>query len=370
MQLRDDTLEAYGWNESFAKAAECFLEEGLVPARVLQARRSAWTVIARENAGLKEMDALAAGHLLYDAASQADLPATGDWVLIRRSPSGPAIIHAVLPRSSRFSRKAPGDVEHDRIDEQVIAANVDYAFIVGAAGKDWNPRRLERYIALVRESGALPVIIITKIDLSDAPETLVREGEEAAPGAPILAVSARTGAGLAALDPFLAPGRTAVLLGSSGAGKSTLLNALAKNELQRVQEVREDDERGRHTTTTRTLFRLPSGALVIDTPGLREIQLWADADTVDSSFPDVETYAASCRFRDCTHESEPGCAVRKAVEEGLLPEERVASWRKLRREVDYLQRRGDPVAAAAERERWKNISKQVKGLERGMKGFR
>lgn len=363
MHFSDDSLESYGWNASFAQAAEHFLGEGLVPARVLERRRSAWIVITRGTTDLEETEAQAAGRFLYDAASQADLPATGDWVLVRRTQNGPAVIHAVLPRFSSFSRKSPGDVEHDRIDEQVIAANVDYAFIVGAAGKDWNVRRVERYIALAWDSGAQPVLVITKIDLADDPAALVLEGEQAAPGIPVLAVSARAGLGLDALAPFLTPGKTTVLLGSSGAGKSTLLNVLAARELQRVQEVREDDQRGRHTTTARTLFRLPSGALVIDTPGLREIQLWAEADTVDSAFPDVEAYAASCRFRDCSHETEPGCAVRGAVADGLLSEERVASWRKLRREVAYLERRGDPVAQAAERARWKAISKEIRKLK-------
>ncbi len=361
---REDILRSYGWTDGLAEAARTLGTENLEPARVLETRRGAWTVLAAGASGPQELEASAAGRLLHESAAQADLPATGDWVLARRTDPGSAVIQAVLPRRSKFSRKRPGDTDHDRIDEQVIAANVDYAFIVGAAGKDWNPRRAERYLTLAWESGAQPVLVITKSDLAEDLEALLAQAAEAAPGAPVVAVCAREGRGLEGLDPFLVPGRTAVLLGSSGTGKSTLLNALAGSELQKVQDVRADDHRGRHTTTTRTLFRLPSGALVIDTPGLREIQLWADADTVDSSFADIEARAESCRFRDCSHEGEPGCAVRAAVEAGDLAAERLESWRKLRREVEYLERRGDPVAAAAARAVWRSRAKAVRALEK------
>lgn len=367
---REKILIAYGWNDRFAEAARVPEAEGLEPARVLVTRRGAWTLAAAGVSGPEELEATATGRLLHEAAAQADLPATGDWVLVRRSGPGAAVIQAVLPRRSKFSRKRPGDTERDRIDEQVIAANVDWAFIVGAAGKDWNPRRAERYLTLAWEAGAQPVLVITKADLAEDLETLLAQALDAAPGVPVVAVCAREGWGLEGLDPYLAPGKTAVLLGSSGTGKSTLLNALAGSELQRVQDVRADDHRGRHTTTTRTLFRLPSGALIIDTPGLREIQLWADGEAVDSSFTDIEAHAESCRFRDCSHDGEPGCAVRAAVEAGDLAEERVESWRKLRREVEYLERRGDPVAAAAARAVWKSRSKAVRTYDKATRGLR
>jgi len=361
---REEILKAYGWTEGFAEAAESPEFEGLEPARVLETRRGAWTVLAAGASGPEELEAAAAGRLLHEAAAQADLPATGDWVLVRPTDPGRALIQAVLPRRSKFSRKRPGETERDRIDEQVIAANVDWAFIVGAAGKDWNPRRAERYLTLAWESGAQPVLVITKADLAEDLETLRAQAVEAAPGAPVVALCAREGWGLEGLDPYLAPGKTAVLLGSSGTGKSTLLNALAGSELQRVQDVRADDHRGRHTTTTRTLFRLPSGALVIDTPGLREIQLWADGQAVDSSFSDIEAFAESCRFRDCSHDGEPGCAVRAAVESGDLAAERLESWRKLRREVEFLERRGDPVAEAAARAVWRTRARAIQAMEK------
>ena len=366
----EDILNDYGWNETFAEAARSRSGEVLEPARVLETRRGSWAVLAAGAGGPEELEATVSGRLSHDSAAQADLPVTGDWVLVRRAGEGAAVIHSVLPRRSKFSRKRPGDAEKDRVAEQVIAANVDWAFIVGAAGKDWNPRRVERYLTLAWESGAQPVLVITKTDLAEDLDGLIEDGAAAAPGAPVVAVCAREGRGLEALSEYLAPGRTAVLLGSSGAGKSTLLNALAGRELQRVQDVRADDHRGRHTTTARTLFRLPSGALVIDTPGLREIQLWADSDDVDASFRDVEVYAETCRFRDCSHDGEPGCAVRAAVEAGDLPAERVASWRKLRREVEYLESRGDPVAAAAARAVWKTRHKTMKGFSKETRGFR
>ena len=361
---REKILTAYGWNDRFAEAARAPEAEGLEPARVLETRRGAWTLAAAGVSGPEELEAAATGRLLHEAVAQADLPATGDWVLVRRTDPGSALIQSVLPRISKFSRKRPGETERDRVDEQVIAANVDWAFIVGAAGKDWNPRRVERYLTLAWESGAQPVLVITKSDLAQNLETLLAQASDAAPGVPVVALCAREGRGLEGLDPYLEPGRTAVLLGSSGAGKSTLLNALAGSDLQRVQDVRADDHRGRHTTTTRTLFRLPSGALVIDTPGLREIQLWADADSVDSSFRDIEAFAEFCRFRDCSHNGEPGCSVRAAIETGDLTAERVESWRKLRREVEYLERRGDPVAEAAARAVWRSRAKAVRALEK------
>ncbi len=361
---REEILKAYGWNEGFAEAARSPEFDGLEPARVLETRRGAWTVLAAGALGPEELETVASGRLLHEAAAQADLPATGDWVLVRPTDPGRALIQAVLPRRSKFSRKRPGETERDRIDEQVIAANVDWAFIVGAAGKDWNPRRAERYLTLAWESGAQPVLVITKADLAEDLEALLAQAVEAAPGAPVVALCAREGWGLEGLDPYLIPGKTAVLLGSSGTGKSTLLNALAGSELQRVQDVRADDHRGRHTTTTRTLFRLPSGALVIDTPGLREIQLWADGQAVDSSFADIEAFAESCRFRDCSHDGEPGCAVRAAVEAGDLAAERLESWRKLRREVEFLERRGDPVAEAAARAVWRTRARAIRAMEK------
>ncbi len=362
-----NTLETYGWGPFFAGSAEKYAALHLIPGRVLETQRSSWTVLRETDQGLREVPAVAAGRLLHDAAQRAELPVTGDWVLLETSDdaagSGPALIRAVLPRRTRFSRKAPGDAAHDRVEEQVIAANIDTALIVAAAGHDWNPRRIERYATLAWESGAQPALVIAKTDLATDADALAAEGAALLPLVPVFPLSALTGAGLPELRAFLQPGKTAVLLGSSGAGKSTLLNALAEEGLQKTAAVREDDQRGRHTTTGRRLFRLASGVLIIDTPGLRELQLWTDGAGVDSAFPDLEEISRRCRFRDCRHQDEPGCAVLQAVADGELDADRLASWKKLRREIDYLERRGNP--AAAEKAKWKEINKLQRQFKKG-----
>ena len=309
---------------------------------------------------LREVEAQASG-----AVASGGPIVAGDWVLLRDSGGGRpwerALVTALLPRRSSIVRKAPGDAAHDRVEAQVLAANVDLALIVMAAGRDYNPRRLERYLALVRGSGAEGAVVITKADLAEDPAALEEEVAGLAGGLRRVLACAPEGRGLEELGGLLGEGRTVVLLGSSGAGKSTLLNALAGRELARTHAVRADDQRGRHTTTTRQLYRLPSGALVIDTPGLRELQLWADEETVLGAFPDIEALAAECRFRDCGHGQEPGCALRAALESGELDRGRYESWRKLSREAAYLRGREDPLARREEEQRWKAINKSMRG---------
>ena len=362
-----NSLESYGWNAAFERAAHVYAEMNLSPARVVETGRDSWKLVAKSEDGIGEIDAVVSGKFMYGIDHSAEMPVTGDWVLIRGGMSGgglrrnePAVIHAVLPRVSKFSRKAKGDTAYDKVEEQVLVANIDMAIIVAAAGQDWNARRIERYIALVIDSGARPVVVITKADLAENVDELIHRTRSLAPALPVFAVSALTGLGLDRFDEFLLPGVTAVLVGSSGAGKSTLLNSLAGRSLQRVQDIRADDHKGRHTTSVRTLFRLPTGALLIDTPGLREIQLWTSEEDVDATFPEIEALAARCRFRDCTHESEPGCAVREAIESGAVADDRVAAWRKLRREIEALERRQDPLLAAAERARWRSINREFR----------
>jgi ribosome biogenesis GTPase len=255
-------------------------------------------------------------------------------------------------------RRAAGD----ETVQQVLAANVDTVFLVMGLDRDYNPRRVERALVLAWESGAEPVIVLNKTDLSDEVEARRAEVEAAAPGVPVVALSAKRSEGLADLGPWLRRGRTVALLGSSGVGKSTIVNRLLGEERQRTREVRESDQRGRHTTTHRELLALPGGGLLIDTPGLREIQLWATEGGLAAAFGDVETLAAGCRFRDCAHEAEPGCAVRAAVEEGTLPPERLASFHKLRAELRSLEIREDPERLRAERARWRSMHKSVKNL--------
>jgi ribosome biogenesis GTPase len=258
----------------------------------------------------------------------------------------------VLARKSAFSRRAAGG--HS---VQIVAANIDVAFLVAALNGDLNVRRLERYLVATRNSGAAPVIVLTKADLSTSPEKQAQSVADVAGGAPVIVLSALTGAGLDKLDPWLAPGMTVVLLGSSGAGKSTLLNALAGQSLMDTGAVREADDRGRHTTTHRELFRLPSGALIVDTPGMRELGLLDVDDALDASFEDVTALLPKCRFGNCSHTNEPGCAVLAALADGSLSDERWRAYLKLRKELAFAERKESPAVAAANRDRGKKIHK-------------
>jgi ribosome biogenesis GTPase len=266
------------------------------------------------------------------------------------------VIVAVLPRSSVFVRKVAGETTV----EQIVAANVDTLFLVSGLDGDFNPRRIERYLTAAWESGAEPVVVLNKADVASDLESSIEEVRNVAIGVPIAAVSALERAGLEALEPWLAPGRTVALIGSSGTGKSTLINALLGEERQATGAVREDDSRGRHTTTHRELVPLPGGALLLDTPGMRELQLWGDPSSVDGAFADVAAVAERCRFRDCTHGNEPGCAVLEEVTTGALSMERLESWRKLQRELRWLAGRNDARLRAEEQARWKAISKSMK----------
>ena len=362
---RRDALRDFGFDDSFLRDYSQRAETGDLPARVVEVQRGRYGAITRGiDGGLVEIEAIASGRLSYETASGAELPAVGDWVVVRANPNGPAAIKSVLPRKTVFKRKAPGDAEYDRVEAQVLAANVDTAFIVTAAGHDFNLRRIERYLALARESGVEPVLVVTKSDLAEDPDSLVAQANALGRGLSCFGVCAPEGKGLERFAPWLEPGRTIVLLGSSGAGKSTLLNALADEKLAKTKEVRADDQRGRHTTTHRELFKLASGALIIDSPGMRELQLWASEETVDASFEDIAELAAACRFGDCAHAAEPGCAVRAALESGELSAARYASYKKLMREAAYLAMREDSSLERAEAQKWKAINKSMRGYSK------
>lgn len=285
-------------------------------------------------------------------------PVTGDWVTVRAgpSPSDPVSIVSVLPRRSAVSRGSAGDGS----TEQVLASNVDVIWIVHGLDTPPNDRRLERYLAAAWESGATPEIVLTKADLTPDPAIAVAAVESVAIGVTIHAVSVELPDSVQRLRAQLRPGRTVALLGPSGAGKSTLINALADLPLAATGEVRQYDRKGRHTTTRRELFQLPGGALLMDTPGLRELRLWALDEGLGQAFPEIEALAAGCRFRDCRHESEPGCAVLAAVEEGGVEPERLASYRKLRAEAAHMERKSDPEARAAAVARHKTALKTLK----------
>ena len=306
-----------GWEASFAEHRAA----GLVPARVAIQHRGAYDLIADT------------GEVRVSAATRLfkldELPVVGDWV--GYDPET-LLVEAVLDRRTAISRKEVWQA----VREQVLAANVDVAFLVQALPLDFNVRRLERYLAMAWESGAQPVVLLTKVDLVDDVAPYLAEAESVTLGAcPTQGVSAKTGEGLGELRPWLEPNRTAVLLGSSGVGKSTIVNALAGEELLATQEVREDDHRGRHTTSHRELIMLEGGGVILDTPGIRELQLW-DAD-LEQTFGDVEEIARRCRFSDCAHDSEPGCAVREALADGSLSQERWDSYVKLQRELAAIE---------------------------------
>jgi ribosome biogenesis GTPase len=357
-------LERLGWSDAWVGPTTGVLSGGRQPARVMAVHKE--TSIVRGADGV-DRTAIVSGRFRYDALAASDFPAVGDWVALEptRPMAGaddPAVIATVLPRRSAFRRQAADSTRRGGLnlhDEQVIAANIDVAFIVAGLDGDFNLRRLERYLAVAWSSGVAPVIVLNKADIADdLPGRLVAV-EAIAPGVPIRVVSALTGDHVGDLAPHLAPGRTAVVLGSSGVGKSTLLNTLLGEQRQATSAVREDDSRGRHTTTHRELFLLPSGALLIDTPGIRSLEVAGADEGVGEAFDDIAELAAGCRFSDCRHEREPGCAVRAAIARGELTEERLASQRKLEREAAHAERKVDPRAAAEERKRWKSIHKSV-----------
>ena len=341
-------LTALGWGDALAEQFDPYAQAGLIPGRVAVQHRGAYDVLTEEG----ELRCDVPGRLYEEATSPAELPAVGDWVAVAPRPEERAgTVQAVLPRRTKFSRKTAWQAS----EEQVLAANVDVVLIVSSLNGDLNLRRIERYLTLAWESGARPVLVLTKADLADDVPGGVAAVESVAFGAPVLAVSSVTGEGLDELRSHLRPGVTAALLGSSGVGKSTLVNTLAGEELLLTREIR-DDGKGRHTTTRRELIQLPDGALVIDTPGMREVQLWIADEGLEEAFEDVTALFGQCRFSDCAHDSEPGCAVKEALANGTLAPERWESYLKLQRELAHLERRLDKRAAAEERKRWRALS--------------
>jgi ribosome biogenesis GTPase len=341
-------IHEYGWSDALQAAFEPHVAAGLSPARVIAHHRGLWRLAT----DVGECAGRLSGRFAAEAAA-GEHPVVGDWLAIsREADDGDALIQALMPRKSAFARRAAGGV-----GVQIVAANVDIAFLVAGMNSDLNPRRLERYLIAARDSGAAPVVVLTKSDLSSDPESERQAIVDIAAGAPVVTLSALTGEGLDALKEWLRPGVTAALLGSSGAGKSTLLNALAGQDLMSTGAVREADDRGRHTTTHRELFRLSGGALLIDTPGMRELGLVAEEAALDESFIDIVELIPACKFSDCSHVSEPGCAILAAIADGDLSVKRWESYLKLQREMAFVVRKDDPAADAANRERWKGIHK-------------
>lgn len=323
-------IEQYGFDKNMIPDYDDYLEKGYHPARVCVVHKGAYTLISE----FGELAGEVSGKFLYNASSEADYPAVGDWVMVKvMQEEGKAVIHSVLPRKTKFSRKVSGITTN----EQIIATNIDYVFIVVSLNNNFSLERIERYLVMAWESGAAPVIILSKADLCEDIEEYIREAKAAAAGIPVHAISVVTGYGLEPLRQYFKDGSTVAFLGSSGVGKSTLINYFMGTEKQKVQSINESFEKGRHTTTHRELMRLPEGGLMIDTPGMRELQLWEATQGVSDTFEYIEDLAKQCKFSDCKHMSEPGCAVKAALSDGTLSAERFDNYKKLQRENEHLR---------------------------------
>jgi len=348
-------LKELGWDEWFEDKFAGYRESGLEPARVIAEHRERY--IVRAQCG--EMEAEVTGKFMYFAGSPSEFPKTGDWAAVSVfKGENKAIIHNVVERKSKFSRKAPGTIT----EEQVIAANLDTVFIVQGLDNNYNPARMERYASAVRAGNIEPVAVLNKSDICPEYEAKVSETTSLLKNAAVIAASALTGQGFNELESIIKKGKTYAFAGSSGAGKSSIINRLAGREIAGVAEVREKDSKGRHTTTARELFILPSGAILIDTPGMRELGLWEETGRSVPGFEDIDELAASCRFSDCRHEKEPGCMIRKAMEEGVLDPKRLKSYMKLKREAFHLRAKVSEKAAFEKKQREKGFGKMVKAV--------
>ena len=342
-------LTDFGWNDRLESIFNTHFNDNHTPGRVIRVDRGAVTVQSAD----ETVAAVVAGTL--NPTGEVDQPAVGDWVALDLD-ADTAVVRAILPRIGALSRRRPGEADH----AQAVAANVDVVLIVESVERGPNPRRIERAVALAWDAGATPVVVVTKTDLCDDRDAEVEKAREGAPYSEIVALSAIDGSGVDELCEHLPSGATGVLLGPSGVGKSTLTNRLLGEERLAISHVREGDGKGRHTTTHRELVILPSGGCLIDTPGIRELGLWLGAEAVDSAFPEIEAAAEKCRFRDCRHEAEPGCAVVEAVETGEIDGKRLESYHRLQHEAEDLEQRLDPSRKHEIRARERGFGKMIR----------
>lgn len=346
-------IKSIGWNEHFESQIQIYREQGLITGRVLKEVRHLYEVITEDGLVQSEVS----GHFHFTAVQRSDYPTVGDWVVLRRS-ADTALIEKVLQRQSYFSRKTAGS----KTEEQIVAANIDYICIVCGldGGRNFKLRGVERYIAMTVEGGAKPVLILNKSDICTDTKQAVSDAEKICGNIPVFAVSALTGKGIDEISAYFPQGSTIAFCGHSGTGKSSLINMLMKNNIMKTGSLRESDLRGKHTTTHKELFFLQSGAMVIDTPGMRELQLWGDANSLQDVFHEVAEAAENCRFNDCTHQGEPGCAVKKLLDEGNLDQERFENYLSMRAEMKFLESRVTEKGRAERKAHEKELSKTIK----------
>lgn len=350
-------LIQYGWNQYWQEQYENFIEKGtdMEVGRVITAHQELYRVATNEGEVLAQLS----GRLRYTGGIDGTLPTVGDWVVLQiLQGEGKGIIHGIFPRRSKFSRKVAGT----EVMEQVVAANFDTVWLLLALNQDFNLRRLERYLITAWESGAIPVVVLSKADLCTDVDVKVHQVEEVAVGVDVQVVSSYLDTGFEGLQPYIQAGKTVAILGSSGVGKSTLVNKLAEQELLRVQQIRDGDDKGRHTTTHRELITLPTGGMVIDTPGMRELGLWEGSTGIEHVFEDIAILAEACRFRDCHHQQEPGCEIQAALQDGRLSADRYASYLKLQKELAYVERQQNRQLQQVEKQRYKQIAKHIKQI--------
>ncbi|MGO4410832.1 MULTISPECIES: ribosome small subunit-dependent GTPase A [unclassified Brevundimonas] len=353
-------IEQYGWSDLLETAFAPHARAGHTPGRVILQQRDGYLVVTDEG----ELRAKASGRLLHEA-KEIGHPAVGDWVALALNPQErTATIHAILPRRTAFVRRAA----HSTRGLQIIAANIDVAFVVTSMNADLNPRRIQRYLAAAWQSGARPVVVLTKSDLCDDPQAQAAEIAALETGCPVLVVSARQGLGLDALLAQVKSGETCVLIGSSGVGKSSLVNAFLNENRMATQAIREDDDQGRHTTSHRELILLPGGGMILDTPGIREVGLIDADEGVSAVFDDIERLPQDCRFNDCSHANEPGCAVRAALQSGALDPDRWAHFQKLKLELAASEEKAERTAKDAERRRLAALQKRYRATKRNDRG--